>query len=383
MDEQDNRLGPRILLFAEYDASGGTRTYFKQLLALYAEKRAQVTILRTHRDEEIDDLCSMHGFECFELSDVVHSQNVYNGRLPWRLIHERYLFREFVKQVAADIVVASVGTPELFIGAISLSKNPLYILHTYPSDASTRFKQLVKHITYSNVLPRHIRLLTVSEFSKRRIIDAWGLGSRAGDISVVYSTVGDSIAIRITHNERPLIVLTVGHVEDYKNPDTWLRMAIDLKQNNPDLNVKFVWVGDGAKLEVYRRKVVELGSESYITFVGHDNDVSKYYQQCDVYVQPSRIESLGLSVLDAMRRGIPCVVAKTGGLIELITNGENGWTVEADDFLGLSNRIESLLRDEQCREIFGKRSLERYEAYFSHKRWAEAMWSHHASLFAA
>jgi glycosyltransferase involved in cell wall biosynthesis len=382
MDE-DNRLGPKILLFADYGSSGGTRTYFKQLLALYAEKGAQVTILRTHRDEEIDALCRVYGFDCFELSDVVPGKDLYTGRLPWRLIHERYLFREFVKKVAADIVVATVGAPELFIGAISLSNSPLYILHTYPSEASTRFRQLVKHITYSNVLPKHIKVLTVSEFSKRRIIDAWGLASRADDISVVYSTVGDSKAIPNIRHESALTVLTVGHVEDYKNPDAWLRMAIDLKQKNPDLNVQFVWVGDGGRLEEYRRKVVEMEAKNYITFVGHDNDVSKYYEQCDVYAQPSRIESLGLSVLDAMRRGIPCVVAKTGGLIELIINGENGWTVEADDFLGLSNRIESLLRDEQCREIFGKRSLERYEAYFSHKRWAEAIWSHHASLFAA
>jgi glycosyltransferase involved in cell wall biosynthesis len=160
-------------------------------------------------------------------------------------------------------------------------------------------------------------------------------------------------------------------------------MAIDLKQKNPDLNVKFVWVGDGAQLEAYRRRVVELGVNNYITFVGHDNDVAKYYKQCDVYVQPSRIESLGLSVLDAMRRGIPCVVSNTGGLTEVIINGENGWTVDADDPIGLSNRVELLLRDAQCRGIFGKRSLERYEAYFSHKRWAEVMWSHHISLLAA
>lgn len=383
MDDQNHRQRPKILLFAEYDASGGTRTYFKQLLALYAEKGAQVTILRTHRDEEIDALCRMHGFECFELTEVVRGQDVYKGRLPWRLMHERHLFRAFVKKIAADIVVATVGSPELFIGAISLSRNPLYILHTYPLEASTGLRRLVKHITYSSIFPKHLRVLTVSEFSKRRIIDAWGLGRRADDISVVYSTVGDSKSIRNIRHERSLTVLTVGHVEDYKNPDAWLRMAIDLKQKNPDLNVQFVWVGDGAKLEMYRKKVVELGVESHITFVGHDNDVAKYYEQCDVYVQPSRIESLGLSVLDAMRRGIPCVVAKTGGLTELIINGVNGWAVDADDFLGLSNRVESLLRDAQCREVFGKRSLERYEAYFSHKRWTEVMWSHHASLFAA
>jgi glycosyltransferase involved in cell wall biosynthesis len=325
----------------------------------------------------------MNGFECFELSDVVHGKDLYKGRLPWRLIHERYLFRSFVNNVDADIVVATVGAPELFIGAISLSRNPLYILHTYPSEASTRFRQLFKHITYSSIFPKNIKIITVSEYSRRRIIDAWGLGRRADDISVVYSTVGDSKGSRNIRHERPLTVLTVGHVEDYKNPDTWLRMAIDLKQKNPDLNVKFVWVGDGAQLEAYRRRVVELGVNNYITFVGHDNDVAKYYKQCDVYVQPSRIESLGLSVLDAMRRGIPCVVSNTGGLTEVIINGENGWTVDADDPIGLSNRVELLLRDAQCRGIFGKRSLERYEAYFSHKRWAEVMWSHHISLLAA
>lgn len=382
MDRQDQRPGPKILLLADYGASGGTRTYFKQLLGLYIEKGARVTILRTHSDKEIGDLCQAHGLECFELSDVVRGQNLYSGRLPWRVVHERHLFRKFIRSIGADLVVASVGTAELYIGALSLSAHSLYILHTYPSNASTGLRQRIKRFTYSLVFPKQVKIITVSEYAKKRIMDAWGLEGRANDISVVSSTVGELKTMKNTHNGRPLTVLTVGHVVDYKNPDTWLRMAVNFRQNNPDLDVKFVWLGDGPELEAYRRKVLEFNAETYVTFVGHDNDVSKYYEQCDVYVQPSRIEALGLSVLDAMRRGLPCVVARTGGLPELIAHNDNGWLVDADDFEALSSRVESLLNDAQCRERFGKCSLERYEKYFSSKRWAEVMWSQHASLLA-
>lgn len=382
MDSQVRQPQPKILLLAEYGASGGTRTYFKQLISLYAEKQARVTILRSHRDNEIDDLCKVHRFDCFELSDVLRGKNLYGGRLVWRMVYERNLFRKFVRQIAPDIVVASVGTPELYVGALSLSERAIYILHTYPSSAGTCLRQRIKRFIYSTVFPKQLKIITVSQYAKQRIMEAWGLEGRANDIAVVSSSVGELQKMKSTNDNRLLTVLTVGHVVDYKNPEGWLRAASHLKKKNPGLNVRFVWLGDGPDLERYRRRAFELGAQDYVTFAGHDNDVSNYYKQCDVYVQPSRVESLGLSVLDAMRQGLPCVVANTGGLPELITHGENGWVVDADDYEGLSSRIESLLRDVQSRERFGKYSQKIYEQRFSSKKWAEAMWSHHVSLLA-
>jgi glycosyltransferase involved in cell wall biosynthesis len=370
----------KILLLADYGASGGTRTYVKQLLALYAEKHVNVTLLRIHRDEEIDCICEAYGFDCFELSDIFQENNIAKLKWPLQILLERKMLRTFVRDIGADIVVASVGAPERYLGATCLSKHSLYILHTYPSKSDVSYKQLLKRFILPFLIPGQTKVLTVSEYSKQKIIECWGLMRRADNVSVVYSTMGPAKGMNKDTQSEYKMVLTVGHVVDYKNPYTWLRMAIEVNGKFPEKKVHFVWVGDGILLEEFRDMVNELGASNYISFVGHKSDVDKYYRECDIYVQPSRIESLGLSVIDALRHGIPCIVSNTGGLPEVVVDGETGWIIDSEDFRGFANCIESLLLDSQLRELFGQNALERYEAYFSARRWSDFMWSHHTSI---
>jgi len=370
----------KILLLADYGASGGTRTYVKQLLALYAEKHVHVSLLRIYKDEEIDRLCDAYGFNCFELSDIYQASNIANLRWPLQTLLERHFFKTFVRNIGADIVVASVGTPELFLGATSLSKHSLYILHTYPGKGAVTYKRLLRRLINLFLIPRQTKVLTVSQYSKQKIIECWGLMRREDKVSVVYSTMGPAKGMNNHTQSEYKMVLTVGHVVDYKNPTTWLCMAIEVNRKFSELKVHFVWVGDGLLLEEFRNKVNELGASNYISFVGYKSDVDKYYRECDIYVQPSRIESLGLSVIDALRHGIPCIVSNTGGLPEVVVDGETGWIIDSEDFRGFANCIESLLVDSQLRDLFGQQALERYDAFFSEKRWSEFMWSHHTSI---
>lgn len=380
MADNEALQAPSILLLAEYGATGGTRTYFKQLLALYAEKCARVTVLRTFEDEEIDNLCHLYGFGCVSLSSIVGETDIFRGKFPSRLLLEKHLFKKFMKIVDADIVVASVGTPELFLGAISWVKQPIYILHTYPMSTKNLLKRTLRKFFLSSFIPTEAKIITVSKFAKRCIHYAWGLWGHSKPVSVVYNTAGDLIINKASPSSGIVNVLTVGHVEIYKNPETWINMAIYLRKNMPGLNIKFTWVGDGSKLDECRAKVRVLCAESFISFVGRDNDVTKYYELCDIYVQPSYIESLGLSVLDAMRYGKPCVVANTGGLPEVVRDGESGWVVDADDVKQMACKIEVLVKDIRLREEMGRRALWIYEERFSKKQWTDEIWRHHAKV---
>lgn len=378
---------PHILLLAEYGSSGGTRTYFKQLLSLYAEKRVRVTVLRSYEkvDEEIDSLCRLYGFNCMGLSSIIQEKNIYQGRFPFRLLLERSLFKSLINKIRADLVVISVGTPELFLGVLGSSKKSIYILHTYPSGSKYPFRSVLRKLIISRFIPSSALILTVSEFAKKCILQVWGLKSRSNNVVVVFSTMGGGGNAWALRKTGALQVLTVGHVVAYKNPDTWISMAVLIHKSASieGIEVRFTWVGDGAMLDACREKVKRLGAESYINFVGHDNAVAKYYEHCDIYVQPSRIESLGLSILDAMRYGKPCVVANAGGMPEVVCDGKTGWVVEVDDVEELAKKVGMLVRDEKLRVAMGWEASRMYEKKFSRDRWAEEMWCHHKNMLSA
>lgn len=382
MVDKGSLSAPRILLLAHYGETGGTRTYFKQLLSLYAEKHARVTVVRTYEEEdgEIDLLCRQHGFKCLGLKSVVGDNNILEGKPVARFFLERKLLKNFIKNSGSDIVVASVGSPELFLAALNWARKSIYILHTYPQISNNIRKRILRKLFYSVLISPTTKIITVSKYSRKRILQAWGLWGRTNDVLVIYSSVGEPVITRPLPDNGIINVLTVGHAETYKNPDVWIKVAILLRKSSPGLDIRFRWVGDGSRLNELRDRVQSLGAETYVCFIGRDNNVTEHYEQCDIYMQPSHVESLGLSVLDAMRYGKPSVVANTGGLPEVICDGKSGWVVEADNVEEIAYRIEMLARDKKLREVMGQQAKKNYEELFANNRWAKEMWSHHEHM---
>lgn len=369
----------RILLLAEFSAYGGTRTYFKQLISLYAEKNADVYVLSVYQDEEIVSLCEKHGFKFLKLSDIIGEIDFYGNGPLYQVWFERKKMRSFIADLNADLAVASVGTPGLFAGALSVSKKGLYILHTYPLRSSNKIRCVEATLVYSYLMKLgSFKIVTVSNFSKNQIIKCWGIEKYKDKVIVVYNCAND-ITERFQRQKtfKQINILTVGHVVEYKNPDNWLKMAVHIIKKSPQLNLRFVWVGDGELLELYREKVKALKFESCIKFIGYDPDIQKYYKESDIYVQPSRLESFGISVLDAMNHGLPCVVSNQGGLPEVVSDGQTGWVVDSENYIEFANKVEILSKDKLIRKNFGKNGRLRFISNFSEESWGRDIWNLH------
>ena len=69
------------------------------------------------------------------------------------------------------------------------------------------------------------------------------------------------------------------------------------------------------------------------------------YQNAYLCVMPSRYESFGLVILEAMQYGLPTVGTNVGGIPEVIDNGKTGVLVPPDDPDALSNAIINLCQD--------------------------------------
>jgi len=108
-------------------------------------------------------------------------------------------------------------------------------------------------------------------------------------------------------------------------------------------NSRLALVGDGP----YRQELEKIFAGTNTNFVGYlrGDDLASAFASSDAFLFPSRTETLGLVLLEAMAAGCPVVAANSGGIPDIVTNGVNGYLFEPSDRDGLVTATQNLLRD--------------------------------------
>jgi glycosyltransferase involved in cell wall biosynthesis/GT2 family glycosyltransferase len=94
-------------------------------------------------------------------------------------------------------------------------------------------------------------------------------------------------------------------------------------------------------------------------------DLGRHYAQCDLMVAPSRFESFGLVFVEAMAFGKPVIGTLSGGVPEVVADGETGLLVPPDDAGALSAAIIRMLSDKELRARMANAAWNRYHDLFS------------------
>lgn len=102
-------------------------------------------------------------------------------------------------------------------------------------------------------------------------------------------------------------------------------------------------VGDGP----YRAELEAHFADTPTQFIGYlrGQDLANAYACADVFVFPSRTETLGLVLLEAMAAGCPVVAARAGGIPDIVTDGVNGYLFDPADPTGEVAATQRLLGD--------------------------------------
>ena len=101
------------------------------------------------------------------------------------------------------------------------------------------------------------------------------------------------------------------------------------------------------------------------------DDVRDLLGAMDVFVMPSLSEGLGTSLLDAMAASKATVATDTGGIPEVVVDGDTGLLVPPRDHHALAHAIARLLKDQKLRDRMGAAGLARVEQMFSADRMVE------------
>lgn len=168
-----------------------------------------------------------------------------------------------------------------------------------------------------------------------------------------------------------VVILFVGRmVELYKRVSILLQAHKQLEAQA--LHAELVLVGQGPDRAAYERTCAKAGLKRvrFENFMNHDA-LSRYYAAADIFVLPSRSETWGLVMNEAMEFGLPIVTTSAvGGAADLVREGENGFVVPPDDAHALAHALQTLVREGERRERMGAASSHIIKDY-TPETWAD------------
>ena len=268
-----------------------------------------------------------HGFEIF------HSVDARQGAIAAGKLNK--------------IGIPSIGNINDYYFAAS-PLNPFYFLREYKVDGMKRF--FYNHFTRM-FERKHLKnfdlLIANSKVTREKVIRAYGLDPKG--VIKIYKALGNLQNNRKKPKKKdPFTVSLVGVNLQRKGVFHLIKAIPEILHEFPDTRFEIMGRYDNKMVEECRK----LGIDRNVNFypVSPPEKVAELYLKTDIFILPSLIEGFGMVLLEAMSYGIPCIGTNTGGIKELIKDGETGLLIRPANSKEISDSILHLLRNYQVRE---------------------------------
>ncbi|WP_418223286.1 glycosyltransferase [Clostridium isatidis] len=106
-----------------------------------------------------------------------------------------------------------------------------------------------------------------------------------------------------------------------------------------------LFVSMGKKIDIENEKLIQLG------YISDRKAIYKVYRMSDVFVIPSLDDNFPTTVLEAFANGVPVIGFDSGGIIEQIVNGINGYLVCNKDSSNLHEKIKSAIDEKEINQL--------------------------------
>jgi 1,4-alpha-glucan branching enzyme len=346
-----SRPGRRVLMLAwEFPPRtvGGLARHVYDLSRAMAEIGVEVHVITCHGDGtpeyEMIDGVHVHRVEApfYEQDNFIEWAALLNIRMaamgsrvlgafgPFDLIHAH----DWLVAVCAHLLSEVSALPLVStIHATEHGRN-----HGIHNELQSRISEIERCLAHES-----LEVIVCSNYMKAEIRDIYGVPE--GRIHVLPNGVDLkelSRGVSLSPQVKPSTgktVLFVGRLVPEKGVQVLLASAPAVLQQHPD--TRFLIAGIGPMLGYLTSQAQFLGIEANVEFLGFvsDEERNRLMRDADVAVLPSLYEPFGIVALEAMGLGTPTVVARTGGLAEIVEHRVDGWIVEPGDPGALSDAL--------------------------------------------
>lgn len=200
--------------------------------------------------------------------------------------------------------------------------------------------------------------LAKKKFYARKIVYVPGIGI---DVSKFQNVKTDKDALKNELNipKESLILLSVGELNENKNHSVIIKALSELQNKN----IHYLIAGVGPLKNELKKLAIEKNIENQVHFLGYRTDIDKIYRISDVFVFPSYREGLSVALMEAMASGLPCVVSRIRGNVDLIKHKKGGILCDPHNVNEFSNAIKLLINNEKICEKMGAFNQETIKNY--------------------
>jgi|GEM_PF-2041178 len=382
-----NRLEMNLAFFDLFTMGGGVPIVEGRLLEGFSIYRKDIKIILYDPFGDITDIMQI------EKKRIINNKNTFVINLDFDIsikkIKELSFIKKmilFIKLIKYSIVIAKenkrykvdyiiFGLPKSGL-LIYLSKlfykKPKMVFHfhgvQYLSDINIFYKLLFKKADI---------IVPVSEGTKGQLIE---MNVQSEKIYVIYNALDYDLKMvtdkkqlkkRLNLKEEKFIIGYVGNIIRRKGVDLLIKAFAKLKRNPKYNNMILIIVGgnpneeNGSYIAEIKEIIKKENLEDSILFLGYRNDAREIMQVFDIFVMPSRMESFGVAIIEAMSYGVPVIVTNGGSITEIVRNNENGIVVECENYDSIAYAIETLYRNEEKRKKISINAINDVKERFS------------------
>lgn len=160
-------------------------------------------------------------------------------------------------------------------------------------------------------------------------------------------------------SESDCVLISAGELNKNKNN----AVILDALGKLQDRYVHYILCGVGDQEEALRSQAQQLGIADNVHFLGYRQDMKELLQAADVFVMPSFREGLSRSIMEAMASGLPCVVSRIRGNVDLVEQEKGGYLCSAQDAEGFAAAIGRLTNDAALRDQMRAYNLEKIKGF--------------------
>lgn len=323
---------------------GGVETYLRQVFLNLDKDRFELVVASS--EPNIQHLCEKHDVKFYSIK-------MSRGFNPFLDMRSIFSIRSLIKKEKPKLVHLH-SSKAGFVGRIAAKTKKCKSLFTPHAVSYLSFTGVKRMMFFMlEVFGKKFthKILAISYSEANRCI--YEIGIKPQDVYVIPNSLTvpgapADIPDKLGRLQGEIKIGTIARLTPQKNPLLFVDIANAIIQQNSNVHFYFLGAGfhDHLGKEVNERiEQYGIAGNLHLIDKGDHTIALNFLRQLDIFLLPSVFEGLPYALLEAMLEGVPCVVSKCDGNMDVINNSENGFTCLAlEDYV---HAISLLINDKQ------------------------------------